>query len=68
MSTSFCSDKTIWFHLIVTGDIFDSFFMVLPLQIHKDAASPHLDIVFQQQFFILDQCDFHCCVLTFPMI
>lgn len=55
MSTGFSSDKTIWFHLIVTGDIFDSFFMVLPLQIHKDAASPHLDIGFQQQFFILDQ-------------
>lgn len=29
MSTSFCSDKTIPFHLIVTGDIFGSFFMAL---------------------------------------
>lgn len=54
MSTSFCSDKTIWFHLIVTGDIFGSFFMSLSLQIHKDAAFPHLDVSFQRQFFILD--------------
>jgi len=45
MSTSFCSDKTIWFHLIVTGDIFGSFFMAVT-HIHKEAASPHLDIGF----------------------